>query len=175
MNLFKITLGLTSVFFLSFSSLSYANNLSGSKISSGSDQIVKAYLQIKNALVADNGKAAATAAEKMVKAFKSFDVSGYTSEQRKEITEIIENAGEQAEHISENAGNIEHQREHLEILSNDLIDLVAITGSSTTLYQTRCPMYNKGKGGIWLSETREIKNPFYGNKMLTCGSVQKEL
>jgi hypothetical protein len=36
-------------------------------------------------------------------------------------------------------------------------------------------MYNKGKGGIWLSETREIKNPFYGNKMLTCGSVQKAL
>ena len=36
-------------------------------------------------------------------------------------------------------------------------------------------MYNEGKGAIWLSETKEIKNPYLGGKMLTCGEVQEEI
>ncbi len=36
-------------------------------------------------------------------------------------------------------------------------------------------MYNDGKGGIWLSETKEIKNPYLGGKMPKCGTVQKEI
>lgn len=180
MKLIKLILGLTAVLFLTFGS--YANTSINSSLygmvtvnPSKSDQIVSAYLQLKNALVNDDSKAAAIAAKEIIKAFKSFDISEYSSDEEAELADIIENASEQAEHISENVGNIEHQREHFEIISNDIIDLLAITGSSITLYQTRCPMFNNGKGGIWLSETKEIKNPFYGSKMLTCGSVQKEL
>ena len=137
--------------------------------------LVASYLQLKNALVSDDAKEAAIAAEVMVRAFKGFNASGFNADQQKEIAEIIENASEQVEHIADNASKIEHQREHFEVLSNDMSDLIAIVGSEQTLYQTKCPMYNKGKGGIWLSETKEIKNPFYGGKMLTCGSVQKEI
>lgn len=137
--------------------------------------LVAGYLQLKNALVSDNSKEAAIAADVMVKAFKGFNASGFSSDQQKEIAEIIENAQEQVEHIADNADKIEHQREHFEVLSNDMADLVTIVGSDKTLYQTKCPMFNKGKGGIWLGETKEIKNPFYGSKMLTCGSVQKEI
>ena len=141
----------------------------------GSKLLVASYLQLKNALVSDDAKEAAIAAEVMVRAFKGFNASGFNADQQKEIAEIIENASEQVEHIADNASKIEHQREHFEVLSNDMSDLIAIVGSEQTLYQTKCPMYNKGKGGIWLSETKEIKNPFYGGKMLTCGSVQKEI
>ena len=137
--------------------------------------LVASYLQLKNALVSDDAKEAAIAAEVMVRAFKGFNASGFNADQQKEIAEIIENASEQVEHIADNASRIEHQREHFEVLSNDMSDLIAIVGSEQTLYQTKCPMYNKGKGGIWLSETKDIKNPFYGSKMLTCGSVQKEI
>jgi hypothetical protein len=137
--------------------------------------LVASYLQLKNALVSDDAKEAAIAAEVMVRAFKGFNTSGFNADQQKEIAEIIENASEQVEHIADNASRIEHQREHFEVLSNDMSDLIAIVGSEQTLYQTKCPMYNKGKGGIWLSETKDIKNPFYGSKMLTCGSVQKEI
>lgn len=137
--------------------------------------LVISYIQLKNALVTDDAKEAAIAADLMVKGFKGFDASGFTADQQKEIAEIIENASEQVEHIADNAGKIEHQREHFEVLSNDMTDLIAIVGSDRTLYQTKCGMYNNGKGGIWLSETKEIKNPFYGSKMLACGSVQKEI
>jgi hypothetical protein len=36
-------------------------------------------------------------------------------------------------------------------------------------------MYNNNKGAIWLSETKEIKNPYLGKDMDTCGSAKEEL
>ena len=34
-------------------------------------------------------------------------------------------------------------------------------------------MFNEGKGGVWISQSKEIKNPFYGKEMLTCGEVKE--
>ncbi|MBA4167053.1 MAG: DUF3347 domain-containing protein, partial [Chitinophagaceae bacterium] len=82
---------------------------------------------------------------------------------------------ENAEHISENAGKLGHQREHFEMLSKDVYDLVKAFGAGQTLYQDFCPMYNDEKGASWLSETKEIQNPYMGQKMTTCGSVKEEL
>jgi hypothetical protein len=54
-------------------------------------------------------------------------------------------------------------------------DLIALLGTEKTLYQDFCPMANNGKGAIWLSEIEEIKNPFYGSKMMKCGKMQKQI
>lgn len=97
------------------------------------------------------------------------------SNNNKELAEIIEDASEHAEHISENSRDIGHQREHFEILSKDIRDLVIITGSDRTLYQAFCPMYNNNKGGLWLSISKEVQNPYFGSKMMKCGSVQQEI
>jgi hypothetical protein len=35
-------------------------------------------------------------------------------------------------------------------------------------------MADEGKGAIWISELKDIKNPYFGSEMLTCGSVRKE-
>lgn len=96
------------------------------------------------------------------------------SSKQKEYQEIADNIKENAEHIGDNAGKIDHQREHLASLSKDVSDLIALFGSSQKLYQDHCPMYNDGKGAVWISETKDIKNPYYGNQMLNCGSVKKE-
>lgn len=135
--------------------------------------VIDNYLKLKDALVGDNNKDAAKVGGALASSFGSFDMSGFTNEQQKELTEIIEVAKEHAEHIAKS--DIKHQREHFESMSNDMVDLLAITGTSIKLYQQRCPMYNNNKGGIWLSASNEIKNPLFGSKMLTCGSVQKEI
>jgi polyhydroxyalkanoate synthesis regulator phasin len=128
---------------------------------------------LKNALVADNKEEAAKEGEKLVGAFKQFDQSKFSEEQQKELKDIIEDATEHAEHIAKSP--IDHQREHFDVLSKDVIDLIAITGTDKTLYIDFCQMYNNNKGAQWLSESKEIKNPYYGSKMMTCGSVQKEI
>jgi hypothetical protein len=30
-------------------------------------------------------------------------------------------------------------------------------------------------GGYWLSNSKEIRNPFFGDKMLKCGRIEKEI
>jgi hypothetical protein len=44
-----------------------------------------------------------------------------------------------------------------------------------TVYYQFCPMMNDGNGAYWLSETRDIRNPYYGESMLTCGETVETL
>ena len=143
--------------------------------SKSASTIIDNYLALKDALALDDSKNAAGLGKKLFDAFAKFDISAQAKQQQKELAEIIEDATEHAKHISENSKDIGHQREHFEILSKDIKDLVIITGSDRTLYQSFCPMYKNNKGGAWLSNSKEIKNPYFGSKMLKCGSVQQEI
>ena len=137
------------------------------------DEIVTNYLKIKNALTKDDAKGAANAGKSLFKVFAATNTNSLTSSQKKEYLDIADDAKEHAEHIGDNAGKIDHQREHFATLSKDINDLIKMFGTKQKLYQDYCPMYNDGKGAIWISETKEIKNPFYGSQMLTCGSLKK--
>nr|WP_228466020.1 DUF3347 domain-containing protein [Chryseobacterium balustinum] len=138
------------------------------------EPIVKDYLALKNALVADNDKAAANAGKQLFATLSKVDMKNVPAKKHKEFMDIFENAKENAEHIGDNAGKIDHQREHLASLSKDVSDLITLFGTTQKLYQDYCPMYNDSKGAVWISEAKAIKNPYYGSKMLSCGSVKKE-
>ena len=150
---------------------SESNSMEMNLQDSGAQKIVTDYMALKDALVATNKDEAAKAGKQLEASLKSFDISGYTAEQQEELKDIIDDAKEHAEHISRS--EMDHQREHFKTLSKDIIDLITITGTETTLYQQFCPMYDKGSA--WLSKEKEIKNPYYGSKMLSCGKVQKEI
>jgi hypothetical protein len=137
--------------------------------------IVNAYLKLKNALANDNDRLAASAGKELVNAIDKFDKSALKPEQAKTYADIEEDAREHAEHISTNAGNIKHQREHFATLTEDVYELVKTFGAGQKLYYDHCPMYNKGKGGNWISESKTIQNPYYGKSMSTCGMVKEEL
>ena len=36
-----------------------------------------------------------------------------------------------------------------------------------------CPMANDGEGASWVQKEGELRNPYYGSKMLTCGEITK--
>ncbi|TYB71870.1 DUF3347 domain-containing protein [Bizionia saleffrena] len=135
------------------------------------EAILSNYLNLKDALVGDDTKKAAQEGSKLVASLKAFDASSYSKENQKELADIIEDATEHAEHIYESA--IDHQREHFKILSKDITDLVAITGTKSTLYEQFCPMYDNG--AAWLSTKKEVRNPYYGSRMLKCGKIQKTI
>ncbi len=121
------------------------------------NDVVASYLQLKNALASDNSKDAATAGSKMQKAIEQADITSFSANQKKVFADVKDDAIEHAEHIAANANNIAHQQEHFETLSKDVYDIVKVSGTDQTLYQTHCPMYNTNKGANWLSETKEIK------------------
>lgn len=137
--------------------------------------VVTTYLQLKNALANDNGNDAAAAAKGISDAMQNVDASSFTADQKKVFEDVKDDINEHAEHISTNGTKIAHQREHFDMLSKDMYDLVKVVNSGQTLYQDHCPMYNDGKGATWLSEVKEIKNPYLGKKMPDCGTVKEEI
>ena len=133
--------------------------------------VLNDYFNLKDALVGDDNAKAKELGAILATSLGKLDISKYTGAQKSDLKDIVEDAVEHAEHISES--DIAHQREHFKILSKDMTDMVAITGTENTLYQQFCPMYDGGSA--WLSMSEDIKNPYYGSKMLTCGKVQKEI
>jgi len=135
--------------------------------------LLDAYFKIKNGLVADSKEKTAKGGSDLLAAFSKFDMSKLSEEVHTTYMEIQESAKEHAEHIVKS--DIDHQREHFEGLSTDITDLVALLGTDKVIYQDFCPMANNNKGALWLSEVKEIKNPYFGSKMLTCGSIKKQI
>lgn len=141
-----------------------------------SKEIIANYLQLKNALTKDNGKDAAAAGNAIVASLSKIDKATLSEDQQKVYADLQDDIKENAEHIAENADKIHHQREHFEMLSKDILDLVKTFGNGgQTLYKDFCPMANDGKGAIWISETKAIKNPYLGMKMPTCGSIKETI
>lgn len=74
------------------------------------------------------------------------------------------------------ATDIEAQRTLLSDLSNDLIARVKGSGlSAGAIYVEYCPMALNDKGASWLSNQKDIKNPYFGDSMLTCGEVKETI
>lgn len=71
---------------------------------------------------------------------------------------------------------IQEQREIFSPLSEALITLIRSNGvSEGEFYVAHCPMASDNKGANWISPSKTIKNPYFGDKMLTCGSVEETL
>jgi Cu(I)/Ag(I) efflux system membrane fusion protein len=42
----------------------------------------------------------------------------------------------------------------------------------TVAYYQFCPMANDNKGAYWVSDIKEIKNPYFGEAMISCGDTR---
>ncbi len=131
--------------------------------------ILTAYYSVKDALVAtDAGKAKAGAAA-LLSTLDKVDAATLSSADKKALTI----AKTQATAMSKTT-DVETQREQFETLSSSMITLAKATKPGKTYVQF-CPMAAQGKGASWLSDKKEVRNPYYGDKMLTCGSVKEEI
>lgn len=74
------------------------------------------------------------------------------------------------------ATDIEAQREAFSTLSDNLYKSIKAFGlGGKEAFYEFCPMAFNNEGGYWLSDNEEIRNPYFGDKMLTCGSVEEKL
>ncbi len=74
------------------------------------------------------------------------------------------------------ATELADQREQFGFLSQALINTLKVFGTDgPVLYVDHCPMAFDGKGADWVSAQEGIKNPYFGDVMLTCGSVAETL
>lgn len=130
-------------------------------------QLLSSYYDIKNSLVNGDESAAATNATTFIKKIKAVDTKILSSTEQKAFNTLKEKLVFDAEHIAESE-ELNHQRGHFASLSLNISTLAkAVKLSTQPVYQEYCPM----KKAYWLSSESAIKNPYYGNAMLTCGKV----
>lgn len=76
--------------------------------------------------------------------------------------------------MAETSG-LEDQRALFSALTEKVEPLFKASISEGTIYKQFCPMAFDGNGGYWLSSSEEIRNPYYGDRMLTCGTVTETI
>ncbi|WP_461150798.1 DUF3347 domain-containing protein [Spirosoma pulveris] len=130
---------------------------------------LSAYYRVKDALVATDAAKAKMAATALVAALGKVDAARLSAMDKKALA----TAKAKAASISGTA-NVDVQRTQFEALSTSMIALAKATKPAKT-YVQYCPMAAEGKGAFWLSDKREVRNPYYGDKMLKCGSVKEEI
>lgn len=75
-----------------------------------------------------------------------------------------------------NTSDLKAQRLAFASLNEAFIALLKNTGlNSGKLYVANCPMALDNQGASWISNNKEIKNPYFGELMLTCGTVTETL
>lgn len=120
------------------------------------------YIGIKNALVADDQPKAASHANALSQTASAISYrtlsEGNVNALRKDASAISD------------AKDLAAQRKAFSNLSNNMAALAEkFKLSNRPVYQQYCPIAK----AYWLSNEKEIKNPYYGSSMLTCGSVKK--
>jgi hypothetical protein len=75
-----------------------------------------------------------------------------------------------------NADDLEEQRQNYAMFNRAMYRSFKFLGhEGDPIYYQYCPMAFDNKGAYWLSESEEIRNPYFGDKMLTCGSTKEIL
>ena len=121
---------------------------------SESTDVFTHYLAIKDALVA-------TDAQKVSEAAKSFLEENTNPALKPSLQKIA------------NTTDVSIQRKAFEQLSKDMYHFVTTEGVGTTVYKQYCPMAFDNKGAYWLAKEKQVNNPYFGDAMLHCGSVEE--
>jgi hypothetical protein len=127
-------------------------------------QTLQSYYHIKDALVAGDTK---TVSDNATKFIKHLNGISYQLISEGNVHILLKGAS----HITD-AKNIEEQRAAFVNFSSNMAEVVKhIKFSPEPVYLQYCPM----KKATWLSQEKNIKNPYYGNAMLTCGKVTETI
>lgn len=129
-------------------------NTNGDK--SDARKVVKAYLELKDALVSSDVNQAKISAKKL---------SGKALGEIRTAAESLYATDD-----------LKEQRTLFNTISVQLYNKIkADGGAPITLYKQFCPMAFDNTGAFWLSEDETVKNPYFGDEMMNCGEVQETL
>lgn len=136
---------------------------------------LSAYLALKDALVSSDqgeaGQAAAALKNALAQLESALSEGGLPEGWRERLSQL--QAG--CEQVAA-AADLESQRSAFLVLSNAMIESARAVGPlDKAFYVQHCPMAFDNSGGDWLSDSQEIYNPYFGDKMLHCGMVKEAL
>ena len=135
------------------------------------EKVMISYLQMKDAFVAGNSSQVSQFANAAATQLESIETSTLGAMEKTHLKQSLKLLKE----IS-STENLEAQRADFVKFNEQLIPIAMnVGGNGEVLYLQKCPMANNNKGALWLSHEKEIRNPYFGDAMLTCGEIQREI
>ena len=139
------------------------------------NKLVEIYLELKDALVQGDEDKAATLSKEFYAELQQIE-AGQLEGEAKEFWQEKQRSLLQHSAMNTNKENLQEMRENFVFLSEAMIKIVSTFGmGNEQIFVDYCPMANSDAGAYWLSEIREIRNPYYGEAMLTCGEIVAEI
>ncbi|MFT7082028.1 MAG: Cu(I)/Ag(I) efflux system membrane fusion protein [Nonlabens sp.] len=133
-------------------------------------KVLQSYLQMKDAFVVSDSKQVSAFAKATSKYLKGAAIRSLGQMEQSHIEKSIE----MLDAIAQNE-DLENQRDYFVVLNENMVVIAMNVEGASPIYVQKCPMANNNKGAVWLSIEKDIKNPYYGDAMLTCGSVIEEI
>ncbi|MCC4227421.1 MULTISPECIES: efflux RND transporter periplasmic adaptor subunit [Flavobacteriaceae] len=135
-------------------------------------KVFNAYISLKDALVNDDTQNAQLAAKQLEKNLNEVNMKSLKNEKAHQQWMSIQKQLKTSISTISTSSNIKIQRNNFKSLSENMIKSVQLFGVNQKTYSQFCPMADDNNGAYWLSLDEEIRNPYYGQAMLTCGEVR---
>jgi Cu(I)/Ag(I) efflux system membrane fusion protein len=130
-------------------------------------KVIPTYLKMKDALVAGDAPVVTQEARELVRQLSAIPTTGLGADEKSALS-----SSQSLLKAIADSRVLEAQRKNFVRLNEVLIPIIESAGNgSQTLYVQTCPMADNNKGAAWMSAQKEIRNPYYGDAMLTCGRV----
>jgi uncharacterized protein YdbL (DUF1318 family) len=142
-------------------------------------QVLGAYYNLKDALVASDTAKATAAARTLATASDSLkvnEIKGDSTGMIKETAKSYSGALSSTAQALASGKDLNAKRKEFEQIADAMWSLTrTVRYSGQKAYWQYCPMAFDNKGAYWMSNERDIKNPYFGKEMLNCGEVQDSL
>jgi copper chaperone CopZ len=140
----------------------------------GLTNLYYAYVSLKDAFIKSNNASVSKQASFFIKEINAVDMNTLADAEHKLWMAKMNNLLKDANTIADTK-DLEKQRKQFMSLSATMIELMKTGNNTKPIYVQHCPMYNDGKGANWLSNEKEVNNPYYGDQMLHCGNVSETI
>lgn len=134
------------------------------------EAIFENYFDLKDELVKSDAKSTSEKAKRLMNVINMVKMQELKSDVHTVWMKVMNDLKSDTDKIA-NATNIEKQRASFITLSENMYQLMKVSKIETPIYFQHCPMANDGKGANWLSKENQVKNPYYGSKMMSCGKT----
>jgi hypothetical protein len=135
------------------------------------------YYHLKDALVLSNDTMAVASANLLQKGAEGLQLKELQADSSiiGMAEGYVQTVSSEAKALTQEEG-IEKKRKSFQMISDAMYDLVrTIRFDKEVVYHQFCPMAFNDAGAYWLSATNDIKNPYFGKKMLSCGEVKDSI
>jgi Cu(I)/Ag(I) efflux system membrane fusion protein len=136
--------------------------------------VFSSYLPLKDALIEGNVTTANKAAKTLLESLEEVDMSLVKGEAHMEWMNDL-NVLKTASQAIAREDNLDRIRLMLSPLSDQLYHTLKKYQVEVDGYRQYCPMAKENTGAFWLSDSDEVLNPYFGEAMLTCGTVEETL